>query len=172
MNGTLTVQVNRNQNIRITKCIIYRNSRSMSAQHHKTLLRLCSIKKTDPRGGGKGILPEKVGYIIPEICCRKHCLSKAKTTKENRGKTPFLVREAMSTTANQVTGGVKTQDQNKKPFENSSPEKGRPVSNTVQKRLEQSSIFLSSKTRPHSNKQQGKHGSPGKPRFSNVSFEK
>lgn len=53
----------------------------------------------------------------------------------------------MSTTANQVTAGGKTQEEIKKPFKNIFPEKGRPVLNTVQKSLEHSSIFLPSKTR-------------------------
>lgn len=44
---------------------------------------------------------------------------------------------------------------NKKPFKSIFPEKGRPVLNTVQKRLEQSSIFLSSKIQPQPDKQYG-----------------
>lgn len=54
----------------------------------------------------------------------------------------------MSTRAIQVTGGVKRQDESKNHFKSIFPEKGRPVLNTVQKRPEQSSIFLSTEIWP------------------------
>lgn len=60
----------------------------------------------------------------------------------------------------------------KKPFKNIFPEKGRPVLNTVQKSLEQSSIFLSTKIWPQSDKQQGNTAALKNEGFSNVLFEK
>lgn len=103
-------------------------------------------------GGEKNILPEKL-HNSWVICCRKHTVSAPPKSQRKWGKNTSY--ESMSTTANQVTGGGKTQDENKKPFKNIFPEKGRPVWNTVQKRLEHSSIFLSSKIRPQSDKQYG-----------------
>ncbi len=77
----------------------------------------------------------------------------------------------MSTTANQVTGGGKTQEGNKKSPKNIFPQKGRPVLNAVQKSLEQSSIFLP-KIRPQSDKQQSNTAALKNGGFSDVLFRK
>lgn len=83
-------------------------------------------------------------YITPGRSAAENALSQhCQNHKERRKNT-----SQESTTANLVTGGGKTQDENKKPFKNIFPEKWRPVLNTVQKRLEQSSIFLSLKIWP------------------------
>lgn len=115
----------------------------MTAQYIKTLMRSRSLKKrkknnAPTRHGGKKTSCLKNQRSAAENILSQHC----QNHKENRKNTSY---ESMSTTANQVTGGGETQDGIKKPFKNRFPEKGRPVLNTVQKSLEQSSIFLSSK---------------------------
>lgn len=89
-------------------------------------------------------------YIIPERLAAENTLSEQMAKWQGKRGVKTRLMESMSTTAHQVTGGGggKTQDEHKKPFKNTSPEKGRPVLNTVQKRLEPSSILPSSKIRP------------------------
>lgn len=83
-----------------------------------------------------------------ETCCRKYTVwANGKMTRKTGGKNTSHGVNVNHCTSSYRWGG-KTQDEHKKPFKNTSPEKGRPVLNTVQKRLEPSSILLSSKIRP------------------------
>lgn len=106
----------------------------------RQLLRNCSLKNT-PYFSFRGKKKTNClkNYIIPERSAAENILSRHCQKKIGGKNTSY---ESISTTANQVTGGCETKDEDKKPFKNIFPEKGRPVLNTVQKRLDQSSIFL------------------------------
>lgn len=97
--------------------------------------------------------------ITPEICCRKHTASAL----------PKYKNTTQCQRLHSKLGGDENQKQNVKTY---FQKKGRPVLNTVQKILAHSSIFLSMKTRPHSDKQQGNTASLKKMSLSFFSFLK
>lgn len=86
--------------------------------------------------------------ITPEICCRKHTASALPKSQRKYKKTTQCQRLHIKF----QVGGNENQKQNVKTY---FQKKGRPVLNTVHKILAHSSIFLSMKMRPHSDKQQG-----------------
>lgn len=138
--------------------VLHKSQIHDSTMHQNTVVLMFLKKKTHPlvtEEGKKKTKQKKTSclknYIIPERSAAENILSQhCQNHKENRKITSY---ESCQRLQIKLQAGAKHRTRIKNLLKTYFQKKGRPVLTTVQKRLEQSSTFLSSETRPLSDKQ-------------------